>query len=147
MSTVEMLVGLKIPDGTALSAKQALHEMGFTQLASVARYMYYRFSFSGKEDEFRKNIAGVDILVNANKHGVSFGMPDDGTVKVLVQDRERQMGLMNTLRERLGIAGINGVETGTLWAFSIEGKNQKELAAKMAEELLANVHYQRYTVM
>ncbi|HIH05049.1 TPA: hypothetical protein HA372_01045 [Candidatus Woesearchaeota archaeon] len=146
MSTVEMLVGLKIPDGTALSAKQALREMGFAELGGLARYAYYSFDIEGDAGQFREKISDADILVNANKHTVSFEVPTEG-INVLVQDKEKPIGLMNTLRERLGMKEIRGMDAGTLWVLSIEGNARKESARKMAEELLANVHYQRYMVM
>ena len=146
MTIVEMLVGLKIPDSTALSARQALHEMGFRQLMGLARYAYYSFDVEGSADQFRKKISGVDILVNANKHSVSFAMPKEG-IRALVRDREQPIGLMNTLRERLGMGEIKTMDAGTLWAFSIDGKNQKEAAKRMTEELLVNPHYQDYVIV
>ena len=146
MTIVEMLVGLKIPDSTALSARQALHEMGFRQLSGLARYAYYSFEVEGSAEQFRKKISGVDILANANKHSVSFGMPREG-IRALVQDREKPDGLMSTLRERLGVREIKGMGVGTLWVFSIDGKSQKEAAKRMTEELLVNPHYQRYSFL
>ncbi len=144
--TVEMLVCLKIPDGTALSARQALSEMGFKELKSLSRYTYYSFDIEGDVGAFQKRISNADLLANANKHTASFRMPTKGTA-VWVQDKEKPLGLLNTLKERLGLSEIKSMEAGTLWVLEIDGKNQKESVKRMAEELLANAHYQDYRVI
>jgi phosphoribosylformylglycinamidine (FGAM) synthase PurS component len=145
MPNIVMLVGLKIPDGTALSARQALKEMGFKELKDLSRYLYYSFEVTGNEDAFKKKIANADLLVNANKHTVLFEVPKKG-VSVIVQDREKPTGLMNTLKERLGLSEIKSMEAGTLWVLDVTGKNPKDSAKRMAEELLVNVHFQDYTL-
>ncbi len=146
MTTVEMLVGLKIPDGTALSAKQALTEMGFGELKDLSRSIYYSFEIEGNAETFKKKISNADLLVNANKHTVLFEIPKKG-ISVVVQDKEKPEGLMQTLKKRLGMKEIKGMEAGTLWVLNINGKNPKESAKRMAEELLANAHFQNYEVM
>ena len=145
---VEMLVSLKIPDATALSALQALHEMGYKQLKSLERSIYYQFQISGDEKKFRESIAKADILVNSNKHTASFEISKDPKrVFILVEDIEQGTVLLRNLKDRLGFSVIKSTNTGTLWAFTIDSKEKKELAKKMVEDLLSNIHYQKYSVV
>jgi len=146
MATVTMLVSLKIPDATALTALRTLHEMGYKELKGLQRATYYEFEYFGDEKKFKDAISKVDILVNANKHLVAFGKPKQG-VSIAVTDNEQGDGLKKTLKERLGITQVQSVTQGTLWTFDVSGKKQEDLAKKMTEELLANVHYQSYRVV
>ncbi len=146
MATQTLLVSLKIPDATALTALRTLQEMGFKELKGLQREVCYTFEIKGNVEEFRKKIAKADIVVNANKHAVSFAPKKEG-VKILVEDTEQGDGLKNTLKERLGIKEIDAVRQGTLWTFDIVGKKQEELAKKMTEDLLANIHYQQYMMV
>lgn len=146
MATVTMLVSLKIPDATALTALRTLHEMGYNELKGLQREVCYTFDVKGNESEFKKKIANVDILVNANKHFVSFSPKKEG-IKVLVEDTEQGDGLLNTLKDRLGIKEVQKARQGTMWTFDIAGKNTEKMAKKMTEDLLANIHYQHYRVI
>ena len=42
--TVEMVVGLKMPDNTAITALQTLQKIGFIKIKNVKREDYYKFS-------------------------------------------------------------------------------------------------------
>lgn len=144
--TVEMSVSLKIPDATALTALRTLKEMGFKDLKGLQRAVHYRFEISGDEKGFKKKIANVDILVNANKHSASFPHPfSKDNVLRLVTDNGQDNGLAKRLREQLGIKEVKRATTGTLWAFEIVGRDKEKAAQQMAEELLANRHYQSIT--
>lgn len=148
MKTIQMLVTLKIPDATALSALQALHEMGYKNLKNIERALYYRFSISGDELKFKGRISKADILVNSNKHTASFSIPKDkNKVVILVEDKEQGDGLLPNLRDRLGFSGLKRMRRGTLWMFSIEGKDAKGQAKEMTEVLLCNENYQDYTLL
>src|SRR3989338_1904119 len=68
MNQAELLVGLKIPDTTAITAFHTLERMGFSTVKSLERMDYYLFNFDGDFDVFKEKIVKVDILVNANKH-------------------------------------------------------------------------------
>src|SRR3989338_9932370 len=116
--TVEMSVTLKIQDATALTALRTLREMGFRELKGLQRAVHYRFEIDGNEQAFKKKIANVDILVNANKHIASFPHPfgkDD--VLLLVTDNDQGDGLAKRLREQLGVKEVKAATMGTLWAF------------------------------
>ena len=143
-----MLVSLKIPDATALSALQALHEMGFKRLKSLERSIHYEFQVSGDERKFQESIKKADILVNSNKHTATFSVQKNiKKIAVLVEDREQGSAMLSNLRERLGFSQIKTMRSGVLWMFSINGKNPKDLAKKMTKELLSNPHYQKYIVV
>lgn len=141
-----MFVSLKIPDATAITALRTLKEMGYKELQGLTREIYYLFEISSDDKKFRDAIAKVDILVNANKHTVSFEPKKKG-VSILVEDMEHGEGLTNTLKHRLGFNEILSCKQGVLWTFDIKGAKAQDLAKKMTEELLANIHYQRYKVM
>ena len=66
--TVEMIVSLKVPDTTAITALQTLKKIGFGKITDVKRKDYYKFLIEEDENKFKDKICKVDILVNANKH-------------------------------------------------------------------------------
>ena len=143
--TIEMLVGLKIPDTTAITTLKTLRNMGLKEIKNVARENYFKFYIEGDENKFKKDISKADILVNANKNYFRFGSSDSSGIKVLVKDTEDGAGLADTLRS-LGFAGIKKIEMGVLWTLEIEG-NSREIAKKAAEELLHNGNYQSYGII
>ncbi len=143
--TIEMLVGLKMPDTTAITTLKTLHNMGLKEIKSVTRENYFKFYIEGDESKFRNDIPKADILVNANKNYFKFGSSDSSGIKVLVKDTENGEGLANTLRS-LGFAGIEKIEKGVLWTLEIEN-NKKDIAERAAEELLHNEHYQIYEII
>ena len=129
---VELFVSLKIPDTTAITARQALNRMGF-KLEKLKRYDYYFFE-GGELDELSK----VDILVNANKHKAEPSiMVEDDEVIAIVKDIPNQgEGILNTLKNRLGIEGVKKVVKGVAWVLP------KENAEKIVNTLLFNENYQ-----
>ena len=93
--TVEMVVSLKVPDTTAITALQTLQRIGFAKIKDVQRAEYYKFLIEGDADKFKNKICKVDILVNANKHLYDFSIKKNNNVKILVkstkiEDRENQ---------------------------------------------------------
>ncbi len=148
--TIEMIVSLKVPDTTAITALQTLHKLGFSKIKDVKRSDYYRFLMEGDEQKFRENISKVDILVNANKHSFDFSAKKDSMIKILVKNiNDDGSGLLSTLKNRLGFDKIKKAEKGVLWSISIEAdeKEAKNIAEKAAKELLVNEHYQEYTIL
>lgn len=147
MTTIQLAVGLKIPDNTALSALRALHEMGLSAIAKLKREQFYEFEASGDEKAVKERLAKTDVLVNANKNTVRFDKKkEDKEVQVLVRDKEHPMGLLKTLRERLGLTEVEDVRHGVLWTLTVEGGNPSETAKLAAEQLLSNRHYQEYSI-
>ena len=80
--TVEMVVTLKVPDTTAITALQTLQKLGFNKIKDLKRYFYYKFDVDGNEEPFKNKISKVDILVNANKHAFDFGIKKDNYIKI-----------------------------------------------------------------
>jgi len=144
MHKINLYVGLKIPDTTAITTFHTLEKLGFKNLKKLTREIYCSFEFRGDESEFKKKISKVDILVNANKNKVRYELDDDA-VHVLVKDiGDKCEGLCPTLQERLGLKEIISMEKGTLW--SLEGVD-KETAEKIAKKLLYNKHYQEIKIL
>ncbi|MBL7206802.1 MAG: phosphoribosylformylglycinamidine cyclo-ligase [Candidatus Aenigmarchaeota archaeon] len=146
---IELTVELLIPDTTALTAFHTLKKIGFKELKKLRREDYYKFTV--KNDDFKKvseKLGKTDILVNANKHRFMTKLSDesfDGEgVKVLVQDIDNKDGMLETLRNRLGLKEIESMERGVLWTLDLE---KKELAKEIAESLLFNKHYQEYKIL
>ena len=148
--TVEMIVSLKVPDTTAITALQTLQKIGFNKIKSVKREDDYKFSIEGDDKNFKDKICKVDILVNANKHYYNFAIQKDNTIKILVKNiNDDGSGLLSTLKNRLGFKNIKKVEKAILWSLTIESeeKEAKEIADKAAKELLVNEHYQEYEIL
>ncbi|MEK6942646.1 MAG: hypothetical protein AABX00_01125 [Nanoarchaeota archaeon] len=143
MKTIELIVSLKVPDTTAITALQTLQKLGF-KIKSLRRANYYKFSVEGDSSKFKEEIKKVDILVNANKHLCVFSMEKSNDSRILVKDiDDSNEALLSTLNHRLGIKGIKSIEKGTLWSMDAN----KVVAEKAAKELLANEHYQEFKVM
>src|SRR3989338_8267473 len=103
---VELFVGLKIPDTTAITTLHAIERMGY-KIESVKREIYYKFGIEGDADKFAKKIGKIDVLVNANKNKFSNSLEKEDAVYILVRDTDDKCeGLLHTLKERLGLEEI-----------------------------------------
>ena len=148
--TVELVVSLKMPDATAITALQTLQKLGFNKIKDAKRSFYYKFTIDGNEEDFKNKISKVDIIVNANKHSFDFEIKKDNYVKVLVKNTDDDgSGILSTLKDRLGFNNIKKVESAVMWGLLIDG-NEKEAgktAEKAAKDLLVNEHYQEFTII
>ncbi len=143
---IEIFVGLVVPDNTASTARRTAIAMGFP-ITDIKRDEYYCFD---AESDVSEKLAKTDVLVNANKHKCVIRKDgeaiagEEGVFKILVKDKEDSAAaLLSTLKERLGIQSINSMSKGTLWTLVVK-EGGKEVAQKIAEELLSNKHYQEY---
>ena len=161
MQEIELFVGLKIPDTTAITTFHTLEKMGYENIAKVSRENYYKFEIEGNEDDFNKKIVKVDILVNANKNnftllnkGEKIKDASDENVKqinILVQGiDDDSAGIMYTLKQRLGFNEIKKMEKGILWKIFIKDAGNKKTvneAEEITNNLLINRHYQKYKIV
>ena len=148
--TIEMVVSLKVPDTTAITALQTLQKLGFKKIQDVKRADYYKFLIEGDEGQFKSKISKVDILVNANKHSFDFSVRKDNIVKISVKNiNSGESGLLSTLKNRLGFNGIKKAEKAVLWLLTIDAdeKEAKKIAEKAAKELFVNENYQEYDLL
>ena len=168
---VELLVKLKIPDVTALTAANALRRrMGYADvLHELRRADYYLFDVEAETEEeaietVRDIAEHTNLFVNPNKHSfeVALWRPPGEPAKVghdlyrvrcIVRDADIDRGaaLLDDLR-RLGYGDkVKGLTAGTLWVMTIRAPDS-QTARRIAEEititrsrtkgLLANPHYQ-----
>ena len=147
--TIEMIVSLKVPDTTAITALQTLQKIGFGKIKDIKRADYYKFSVENDTEKFKEKICKVDILVNANKHSYDFSISKDSNVKVLVKNiNGEESSILSTLKNRLGFKNIKKVEKAVLWSLSIdaEQKDAIKIAENAARELLVNENYQEFTI-
>lgn len=147
---VEMVVSLKVPDTTAITALQTLQKIGFNRIKNAKREDYYKFLAEGDAEKFRDKICKVDILVNANKHSYDFSVKKGNDVKILVQNIDDDCsGLLSTLKNRLGFRDIKKVEKGVLWSLEIDAdkKEAENIATQAAKSLLINENYQKYRIL
>ena len=159
MPKIKLYVGLKIPDTTAITAFHTLERMGFKQLKKLEREDYYEFDVAKDEDDFAKKIIKVDIVVNANKHyskiskedKIDFPLSEHKVVNVIVSDSgNKNLGLLSTLKERMGFSGLIGIKKGVLWRMHVDAKDDfaaKEIAGMITMNLLFNEHYQEYKII
>ena len=171
MKTVALLVRLKIPDVTALTAANALRRsMGYQQLQELRRADYYRLDLNvDSQDEAlalaRELAEKTNLFVNPNKHvyevqtGHEDATPEQGQIAhVLVTDPHdgSAEGMLSALQGRLGYADrVAGLTKGLLWTMRLDVADAAEarrLAAEMAETtslekgLLVNPHFQEFEV-
>lgn len=171
MQDVALLVRLKIPDVTALTAANALRRsLGYRQLIALTRADYYRLSLQVDCPEAALELARelaekTNLFVNPNKHvyelyqKLAAGDTTDGHVaRVLVTDPHdgSAEGMLAALQGRLGYGDrIEGIEKGLLWTMHLDCATIEEartLAQEMAETksleqgLLVNPHFQDFEV-
>ena len=153
--TIEMIVSLKVPDTTAITALQTLQKLGFNKIKDVKRYFYYKFAIDGNEEQFKNKISKVDIIVNANKHSVEFTLEKNANPQVciffvLVKNIDDDgSGLLSTLKDRLGFSNIKKVESGVIYGLQIDSdaKESVKIAEKAAKDLLVNENYQEFVIL
>lgn len=171
MQTVGLLVRLKIPDVTALTAANALRRsMGYKQLRELKRADYYRLELAVDTEEealalARELAEKTNLFVNPNKHVYEVWTtreeepPAEGQVAhVLVTDPHdgSAEGMLVALQGRLGYGDkVQGLTKGLLWTMVLDTDDPaeaKRLAAEMAETksldmgLLVNPHFQEFDV-
>ncbi len=175
MIEVELLVRLKIPDVTALTAANSLRRrMGYAErLAALRRADYYRLGLYVESAEEAKALAAelaerTNLFVNPNKHVYELRLPDEARaggsregvypVEVLVTDPNdgSAQGALSALRGRLGYGEkVVSLVKGVLWVLSLRAEDLADARA-MAEEiavtrridrgLLVNPHFQQCVV-
>ena len=144
---IDLFVGLKIPDTTAITTLHTIEKMGYKELKKVKRELYYSFEIEGNEQEFINKISKIDILVNANKNNFRTKVKEEENAStILVQDIDDNcLGLLSTLKEKLGLKEIKSMEKGVLWTLYFDKKN-KDIAIKITKDLLVNDNYQKACV-
>src|SRR3989338_562173 len=166
MPTVEMFVSLKVPDNAAITAFNTIKRMGYDKLKRLEMSDYYKFDIKDDIEDFKEKISNADILVNANKHKYNFELDNEKTnnkknknnfknqknkdkkINILVQDLDNGIGLLSTLKERLGFDNIKKLEKGILWTMNFDKKaNAKKIAIDIAKNLLMNESYQKYKII
>jgi len=156
MPTVEMLVYLKVSDNVAITAFNTLKRMGY-QIRNLERADYYKFDVKGNTNIFKKQIHNVDILVNPNKHKISFTIEKNNKkqknsfykkIKILIQDLDNENELLSTLKGRLGFKNIKKVEKGILWTMHFDkDADANNIALHITKNLLMNESYQKYKII
>lgn len=145
MAKIELFVGLKIPDTTAITTFHTLERLGY-DIKKLKRQIYYKFEIDGDKDSFSSKVNKVDVLVNANKNTFSNELKkEESAVYVLVKDRDDKCeGLLSTLKDRLGLKEIKSMEKGVLWALFVD---DEEKAKEIAKKLLYNENYQEIMLL
>ncbi|MGI5820035.1 MAG: phosphoribosylformylglycinamidine synthase subunit PurS [Armatimonadota bacterium] len=172
MTTVELVVGLKIPDVTALTAGNAIRRrLGYDDvLSSLSRADYYRIDLDVDDRDIAEKLVRemaeeTNLFVNPNKHmydvqfpehrGANANVDGEWLVNVLVTspDDSSGEGIASALTGRLGYDQVSGVETGVLWTMRIKAGSEAE-AREVAESItvtrsqsqgiLMNPHFQEY---
>ena len=174
MIEVELLVRLKIPDVTALTAANSLRRrMGYADaLQRLRRADYYRFGLNAATADEALALAGelaedTNLFVNPNKHVYELRLPEQTDeasagptqeVEVLITDPNdgSAQGALSALQGRLGYGDrVASLTRGVLWLMDLRAPDRetaKHLAEQMAvtrridQGLLMNPHFQECTV-
>ncbi|MBN1826158.1 MAG: hypothetical protein JW958_07825 [Candidatus Eisenbacteria bacterium] len=162
-----LLVRLRVPDVTALTAEETIRKRvaGGGRLVRLDRLDLWEFrhrdgaAFREKLDAL---VRDSNLFVNPNKHAYRItgdyrrGWREGGYL-VLVRGREDLEGKVaeETLARRYAIDGLHGVRYGVLWRMKLEGTGGAEglalaesLAVTRAPKggLLVNPHVQTWSV-
>ncbi len=171
MHAIELLVTLKIPDVTALTAANTIRRrLGYAErLSWLRRADYYRLEIDAESEQaaldlVRELALRTNYFVNPNKHSFTVRPyeqrvsppPCDGEfeVETLITDVEgdRSPDLEASLSgDRLAQGRVKAVHTGVLWTLRLRADSPAE-ALDMARDiaitrardrgLLANPHFQ-----
>lgn len=176
MVSVELMVSLKIPDVTALTAANALRRrLGYADaLKQLKRADYYRLDLAVDDPDAALALGEelaerTNLFVNPNKHIYELKVlqargqrlaGEDGAyaVNVLVTDPADGSGegMLAALQGRLGYEDrVQGLLKGVLWTMLLAAGDADQ-ARRMAEDiavtraqdqgLLMNPHYQEYEI-
>lgn len=177
MQTVELLVSLKIPDVTALTAVSAIRRrLGFQDVVrELRRSDYYSLDLNVAGADVAQKLATelaekTNLFVNPNKHEYEIALPGERRgqptqqdslwrVQVLVTDIEGAEApeIEQALTERLGYSGqVAAVRQGILWTLLLAADSADE-ARSTAEAitvtksrdqgLLVNPHFQSWEIV
>lgn len=153
-NTVELIVGLKIPDTTAITALDTIHNMGFEKVKNLIRETYYEFFIAQSDKKFENDISKVDILINVNKNNFKFAVErkqkELSEVTIAVKNiGDNNESLLSTLTTNLGFKNINKIEKKILWTLVIDSSESgaRKTAAEIADKLLTNRHFQEYEMI
>ncbi len=176
MQTVELLVTLKTPDVTALTAGGTLRRrMGYAEtLKALTRTDYYRLTLNVDDEAGALELATelaehTNLFVNPNKHAYQVRIPgqdanprqEDGlwAAEVLITDAEGASapGMVDALQGRLGYGdAVAAVNKGILWTLKLDCQSADQ-AKRLAEEivvthsreqgLLMNPHFQAWEIL
>ncbi|HEY3396979.1 MAG TPA: phosphoribosylformylglycinamidine synthase subunit PurS [Armatimonadota bacterium] len=175
MHEIELLVTLKIPDVTALTAANTMRRrLGFAErLVDLQRADYYRLEIDAESeqaalDQVTDLAQRTNHFVNPNKHSFAVRVattrmtpPSRGDayeVEVLTTDAEgdRSADLELALaNDQITSGRIKAVHTGVLWTLWLRAESPqealglaRELAVTRARDhgLLANPHFQEVRI-
>jgi len=177
MQTVELLVSLKIPDVTALTAASSIRRrLGYDEvLKELRRSDYYSLDLNTIDPQAANGLAHelakkTNLFVNPNKHSYEVRSPQQHTggpiqqdglwrVEVLVTDAEGAEAddIQQALTQRLGYGEqVAAVRRGILWVLLLAADSTEE-ARRIAEEItvttardrgmLVNPHFQAWEIL
>ena len=172
MISVELVVSLKIPDVTALTAGNAIRRrLGYEDtLSAFTRADYYRLDLDVSDREAAEKLVseiaeGTNLFVNPNKHVYELRFPEDRgananvngewlvNVLVISPDDTSGDGMRSALNGRLGYQQVTGVQTAVLWTMRVKADSEEQ-AREIAESItvtrsqsqgiLMNPHFQEF---
>ncbi len=177
MQTIELLVSLKIPDVTALTAGSAIRRrLGYDQvLKELRRSDYYSLDLNADDPDAARLLARelankTNLFVNPNKHSYEICSPQEHSggpaqqdglwrVEVLVTPVEGAQApeIEQALKERLDYGDqVAAVRQGILWMMLLAADSADE-ARRIAESitvttardegLLVNPHFQAWQIL
>ena len=171
MYEIELLVTLKIPDVTALTAANTMRRrLGYAErLTALGRADYYRLELEAESeatalDLVRELAEKTNHFVNPNKHAFTV-RPYEQRVAPPAQDGEYEVEVLTTdaesdrsgeleaalTNDRRAQGRVKAVHVGVLWTVRLRAEHAQE-AVEMARDLavtrargqglLANPHFQ-----
>ncbi len=177
MQTLELLVSLKIPDVTALTAASSIRRrLGYDEvLKELRRSDYYSLDLNTTDPQAANGLAQelaekTNLFVNPNKHSYEIRSPQDRgggpsqqegswRVEVLVTPVEGAQApdIEQALTQRLGYGEqVAAVRRGILWTLLLAADSSDQ-AQQIAEEItvttardqgvLVNPHFQAWEII
>jgi phosphoribosylformylglycinamidine (FGAM) synthase PurS component len=153
MPVYEFAVELTVGDNTAFTVRGALRGLGYDGLERVERSDLFRLRMPDDgmgASDCAAALTHAEVVFNPNKHRLALLAPPATAIyeAVVADVDDDSSALAELLRDRFGVAGLEGVERATAWRLFERGG--KAAAADRLEwacrSLLANKYSQSYEV-
>ena len=122
-SCTEWLVNMIITDNEAVSVQNALIQLGYD--IDLTRQTHWEIETAGEKENILGKIEASGELYNSNKEFIGERETSDGTVSILVHQKEDMHGRLKqeSLTDRFQIDGLVKIKRGVVWNLSVKRGN------------------------
>ena len=122
-----------ITDNEAVSVQNALIQLGYDIV--LTRQTHWEIETAGEKENILGKIEASGELYNSNKEFIGERETSDGTVSILVQQKEDMHGRLKqeSLTDRFQIDGLVKIKRGVVWNLSMKRGNINTIINEILE--------------